>query len=216
MPFPIIVIVAAVALLGGVTVAVDRLITIWKGKRLAVLGQRRVGKTVLITYLTTGVLRTDYDQNTEVRKTKSNKLRMNDLCLRIKKGKDVPGAQADYPKWKELHASSDLTLYLFRADLVLRNDEQVLQRIEDDLAQIRRWRSENDHPLFLIGTHCDLDPEYGDYASGRIGEYRDRIATHPGMMRTMQLSNYAPLIVGSLNSQEAANLAVISLLNQLT
>jgi hypothetical protein len=218
MPFPIIFavwVIGGVLFGAGAAVAVDRLITLWKGKRLAVLGERRVGKTVLIKYLTTGVLITDYEQGTEVRRTKQNKLKMGDLCLRIKKSKDVPGAKVDYPRWKALHANSDLTLYLFRADLVLNNDQEVLQRIEDDLAQIRRWRSEKERPLFLIATHCDLDPEYSEYASGRTGEYRDRIATNPGMNRAMQLSDHAPLIVGSLKTTEAAQLVVVSLLRQL-
>jgi hypothetical protein len=217
MPLPLVV-AYAIAAIGGaaatavVVVSVDMIINWWKGKKLAVLGQREVGKTVLINYLTTGVLSTDYSQTTEERKTKRNKLKMGDLALRIKRSKDVPGAQVDYPRWKEIHKSSDLTLYLFRADLVLADDSDVLQRIEDDLGQIRRWRAE-DHPLYLIGTHCDLDPKYKKYFPDKIGDYRDRLAKRMG--RALQLSNHAPMIVGSLRSEETTQDVVRSLLHSL-
>lgn len=219
MPLPIIV-VAAAWIIGGtaataaVVVGVDRLIEHLKGKRLAVLGQREVGKTVLIKYLTTGVLSTVYDQTTEMRPTGRNKLKMGDLSLRIKRSKDVPGAKVDYPRWKEIHSDSDITLYLFRADLVLKNDTDALKRIEDDLGQIRRWRIK-EHPLYLIGTFCDLDPDYYEYLPDRMGDYRDHLANHPGMIRAMQLSDQAPMIVGSLKTEDSVQAVVRSLIHQL-
>ena len=75
---PILLMIGGAALLGlGILADI-------KGYKLAVLGARRVGKTVLIEFLTKGTLSKEYVKTARPQKTDSRRFKLKNLDLKIK------------------------------------------------------------------------------------------------------------------------------------
>ena len=83
---PILLIIGGAALM-GVGILADI-----KGYKLAVLGARRVGKTVLIKFLTTGTLSKGYVKTGRPKKTDSRRFKLKNLNLKIEESVDSPGS----------------------------------------------------------------------------------------------------------------------------
>ena len=137
MPAPVLVwiTVAIFSLLIGTTIALkwDKIVTALKGKRLAVLGARNVGKTCLIKFLTTGSIPSEYRQTSKKEPTSARRFKLEDLDLKIKESFDIPGSKDAYIQWKELHDQADLIFYLLRADRLIAGDVIVEGRVREDL-----------------------------------------------------------------------------------
>ena len=186
MPIPIIVWIVAgvVSVLAGGGTALYKywpeIVKALKGKRIAVLGARGVGKTHLIKFLTTGSIPSEYKQTLAPEKTTANRLQLKDLEIKIRDTLDLSGDKAAYAEWKELHDMSDLVFYLLRADRLIAGDTNVESRVRDDLRHIGDWRKASSprSPFFIIGTHCDFDSEFAAFAN-RMGDYMDKFRTLP-------------------------------------
>lgn len=149
----------------------DNIVIALQGKRLAVLGARRTGKTSLLSFLTTGSIPSDYAQTTSTEKVQKIRKKLKELDLKIKKCNDVSGDTAAYAEWKEEFDQADLVLYLLRADKILMGDEGAKKRFEADIYHICTWSKDEankDKKIFIIGSHCDNDESFkkkpkGDY-----------------------------------------------------
>src|SRR4051812_38292644 len=89
MPVPVVVfwiIAGGISLLLGTTVAVkwDDIVVALKGKSLAVLGARGVGKTHLITFLTSGSIPAEYKQTVAPEKMTARRFHLKELDLRLR------------------------------------------------------------------------------------------------------------------------------------
>lgn len=94
LPAFVLLIAAGVAsFLVGTTIVVkwDDIVIALKGKRLAVLGTRGVGKTHLVKFLATGSIPADYKQTVAPEKTSSRRFKLGDLDLKVKDSLDVSG-----------------------------------------------------------------------------------------------------------------------------
>ena len=104
---------------------------------------------------------------------------------------------------------SQYILYLFNVDLLLKDDQNHARRTKNDMTQIVQWHkgSANIHPIFLVGTHCDQDPEYKKCTEESIGEYYGKIEKLPAV-QNMKILCGTPassvLLLGSLESKESA------------
>ncbi len=181
MPFPALILIGlgvVSALVGGATLAAywDDLLIAFKGKKLAILGARGVGKTHLGKFLSSGSLPETYKQTVAPEKTASHRFQLKDLDLKIKSSLDLSGSKEAYAEWKELSDQSDVIFYLLRADRLIEGDEAVEERVRDDIYQIGRWlEARSPRPLFfIIGTHCDLDREFVTLSEDRMGNYTDK------------------------------------------
>ncbi|MDD2273245.1 MAG: GTPase domain-containing protein [Desulfuromonadaceae bacterium] len=188
MALPIIlwIVAGVVSMLGGTALSVywNDIIVALKGKRIAVLGARGVGKTHLIKFLTSGSIPSEYKQTLAPEKAAAKRLQLKDLDLKIKDTLDLSGDKAAYAEWKELHNKSDLVFYLLRADGLMAGDVAVESRVREDLRHIGGWlkglkdKSAARPRFFIIGTHCDLDNEFAAFAD-RLGDYADKFQTLP-------------------------------------
>jgi hypothetical protein len=138
MAFPLIVVIIA-ALLSAATTAVvvvkwDRIVAEWKAKRLAVLGAEQSGKTVLIKFLTRGRIPDRYEPTQTVEPTRANLYRLEELALKIRRSKDVPGLSIAADQWKAIVKKADVVLHLVRANLLLEEDDYTQKRLVDDMA----------------------------------------------------------------------------------
>ncbi|MEH8197309.1 GTPase domain-containing protein [Aeromonas allosaccharophila] len=186
MPLPIVAVwiaVAVVTVLTGTTIAVkwDEIQVKLKGKRLAVLGSRGVGKTHLVKFLSTGSIPAEYKQTVAPEKASSRRFQLQELDLKLKDSLDVSGDKAAYGQWKELHDQADIVFYLLRADQLIAGDRDVEERVRNDLKHIGEWlMARNPHPsFFIIGTHCDLDAEFRSTSANKIGDYVDKFRRLP-------------------------------------
>lgn len=178
LPVVVCVVLALLAALGGgVAVALnwETIVVALKGKRVAVLGARGVGKTHLVNFLSTGSIPEEYKQTVAPDKASKRRFQLKDLDLKVKDSLDVPGDTAAYAEWKKQHDEADVVLYLLRADRLIARDSQVENRVKDDLKHIQEWldaRKERPHFL-IVGTHCDLDPGFADLSPDKVGQYVD-------------------------------------------
>ena len=221
---PIIIAVAALAVGGTVAVSLnwDKVVIALKGKKLAVLGEREVGKTVLIKYLTTGTVKEEYEQTIGKTKTDANRFNLKDLSLSIKKSYDVPGSKDDYIAWRSVTKEADIVLYLLRIDKLMKGDETTEKRVRRDMEHISRWLEENpkEYPIFLIGTYCDsTEPDFTKLPENKIGDYQDRVR-ELSIFKTIELllvksGNEKRVKLGSLKSKKDTERLVRDLLREI-
>lgn len=206
--------------LGFVVLRWDEIVIALTGKRLAVLGQREVGKTHLITFLSTGSIPRSYRQTPYPEKAGKRRFDLRELDLRLKETTDVPGSKDSYAQWKKEHDQADVVLYLFRADRLMAGDTAIETRVRDDLHHIGRWLSERPTrpPFFLIGTFCDLDPAYVAVPDARKGDYADRFHKLPIVNELILRgggAQNAKLVLGSMKTVAQTEMLVFELFRRI-
>jgi GTPase SAR1 family protein len=194
----------------------DLFITI-NGKKIAVLGARNTGKTTLFNYITTGTLTEKYNQTVIPEETKKRRFKLHGRDIKIKKSRDVGGSKDDYRQWKAQLVESDLVFYLVRADKLFNKDLDMEKRIEDDLHQIRLWIQESKSPpvVLIIGTHCDLDPNFKSIESNNRGDYVDRFKQLPSVRNMTLLASDARMVLGSLKNEQLADDLISQIFQQV-
>lgn len=183
IPLLILIGIGLVVVLGGGAIVLnwDDILVKLRGKHVAVLGARGVGKTHLVKFLTSGSIPAEYKQTVAPDKASARRFQLRELNPKIKDTLDVSGDKAAYADWKELHDKADIIFYLLRADRLLVGDSKVESRIRDDMRHIGDWlNARNNRPsFFIIGTHCDLDPKFAEVTADNAGDYVDKFRRLP-------------------------------------
>lgn len=189
----------------------ESLIISLKGKRVAVLGERNVGKTVLLKFLANGEVPGEYMQTVLTEKVEGKRLAMDDLKLDLKETRDVPGGHDAIEEWKKLHDEADIVLYLVNAQQVNQ------QRIRRDLEKLESWsKAPAPQPkLVVIVTHMDLDPTYVDTPASGLGHFRDRFVKLNLDAGLSKLSHRPTIILGSLENRDQAAKLVATLIKSM-
>lgn len=224
MPLPVILIFLAVATaLLGTTIAVkwDAIVVALRGKQLAVLGARGVGKTHLVKFLTTGSIPVEYKQTVAPEKTSSNRFSLKDLDLKVKDTLDLSGDKAAYAEWKDLHDKADIVFYLLRADRLIAGDHVVESRVRDDVQHISEWlEARNPRPsFFIIGTHCDFDAEFQSTSANKIGDYVDKfrqLSIVSELVARAGGAQHAKVVLGSMKTVQDTEALVYQVFMQVT
>lgn len=195
----------------------DDLLIKLSGKKVAVIGQRAVGKTHLITFLSTGSIPTEYEQTLEATKSKQRRFQLQGLDLKLKPMIDVSGAKDAYKVWKKCVEESDIVLYLFRADLLYKDDEATQTRVIDDIHQIKQWIKNKKHSrrFFIIGTHCDLIPEYAALNKNTKGDFKDSIAKLDVVKEINQLVPSEEMFLAAMNDQKGTEELIYKVFYQI-
>jgi hypothetical protein len=152
---------------------IDRLLGAIRGQRLAVLGERGVGKTHLQTFLRTGDIPTVYEHTTGKPSLKPGRAHLwsitrmsgkpNRSTIAIRSGRDVPGSAEAIEAWREVLCEASVLLYLFRADEIFMQNEEHQNRVLDDarvIAAIVEDERLSLRGVALVGTHFDRVPGY--------------------------------------------------------
>lgn len=226
MPLPIVavwIVVAVVTVLTGTTIAIkwDDILVKLKGKRLAVLGARGVGKTHLVKFLSTGSIPAEYKQTVAPEKVSSRRFQLKELDLKVRESLDVSGDKAAYGEWKELHDQADVIFYLLRADRLIAGDPDVEARVRDDLKHIGGWlEARNPRPrFFIIGTHCDFDAEFRSTSADKIGDYVDNFRRLPIVTELVVRAGggqRAKVVLGSMKTIQDTKALVYQIFMQVT
>jgi hypothetical protein len=224
MPLPLLVWIGigVASLLAGTTIAKkwDNIVVALKGKRLAVLGERGVGKTHLISFLTSGSIPAEYRQTVAPEKVSARRFQLRDLDLKVKDTLDVSGDKAAYAEWKELHDQADMVFYLLRADALIAGDPVVETRVRDDLRHIGSWlEARSSRPsFFIIGTHCDLDSEFAGLSADTIGDYVDkfrRLLVVTELVARAGGAHQAKVVLGSMKTIQDTEALVYQIFMQV-
>lgn len=222
MAFFVPVLIGIAILLAGTTIAVkwDDIVIALRGKRLAVLGARGVGKTHLVKFLTTGAIPAEYKQTVAPEKTSSRRFSLKDLDLKVKETLDLSGDKAAYAEWKELHDEADVVFYLLRADRLIAGDRDVEGRVRDDLRHISGWlEARSPRPrFFIIGTHCDFDAEFQSTSADKIGDYVDKFRRLPIVSELVARAGgaqQAKVVLGSMKTVQDTEALVYQVFMQV-
>lgn len=225
MPIPIVVVwivVGVVTLLVGTTITVkwDDIVISLKGKRLAVLGARGVGKTHLIKFMTSGSIPAEYKQTLAPEKASARRFQLKELDLKVKDTLDVSGDKAAYAAWRELHDQSDVVFYLLRADRLIAKDKNTETRVQEDLEHIEKWLdAKSPRPrFFIIGTHCDFDHDFLATSANNFGDYVDKFRRLPIVRQLVALGGGSPqvqVVLGSMKTDRDTEALVYQIFMQV-
>ena len=226
LAFPILPWLLAVAAAGGgywVTRKIHRTFSeSFKRKRLAILGERGVGKSTLFTYLSTKAVPKEYEQNTGTKKVEGEEeFEIGDINFKMKKSSDVSGDEQAMLEWKKSVERSDLVFYLFRADRFKKGISSTVKRVKKDISHIASWMKAKDNPksrrLYLIGTHCDKDKEYRSTSKSSIGTYYDNYKSLDHFKSIKSVSNFGEgsvLLLGSMKDEKSIQKFVYTILER--
>jgi hypothetical protein len=239
----ILVVVAIGVIAATVAKNWDKIVVAWKGKTIAVVGARRVGKTTLIRFLTTGSLPAEYAQTVGTTRVASARRNLRDLELNLKETVDVPGAAEAYGEWKAAIERADVVLYLFRADKIWLEDRPTIRQVVSDMRQVGQWlddvregdrqkrdvaqgpvrrftqmeRGRSGPAFYLVGTHCDLHRDFAILTADKIGDYNDRFR-ELDVMKTLVLlaggKSSVRVVLGSMSSEEYTESLAYSIFSQ--
>lgn len=183
----------------------DNFVRIFKGKNIAILGERESGKTVLTNFLRNGYFSTDYQQTLTYDAVPAGSLKLGDLKLHIKKGADVGGAEDNYKLFEQVYLNSHFCFYLLRGDKALNGNVTTEKRIRQDADNFAVWRKNlsSPPPIYFIITHVDHDPAFLKVNSQTRGTYEDNIRNLPVIKQAMQVAKVpaANVIVGNLGTE---------------
>lgn len=198
----------------------DQILIALKGKKLAVLGARGVGKTHLITFLSTGSMPSESKQTVAPEKTPQHRFQLRDLDLKLKETRDVAGGVTWYAEWKDIFDEADVVLYLLRADRLLAHDAEVEARVRDDLRHIGDWLDARTvrPTFFIIGTHCDLDSAFATLSPDREGEYIDSFKNLPTVKELVARGGGAKVVkvvLGSMKTDQGTEVLAYGLFKQV-
>ncbi|VXD18566.1 P-loop NTPase family protein [Planktothrix paucivesiculata] len=226
MPLPLVPIFIAFAVgavvSGSVVSNWETIVYSLKGKKIAVLGGRRVGKTTLLKYMEKGILIERYNQTVNIEDIQRTHIKLGDLDILLKKTDDVPGGTDQYYKWKQLFEEADLVLYLVRTDMLLKHDSETEKGTEDDLKQIQIWIKElgatERKQFFIVGNHWDSDPVYKNLTPDQRGNYQSQFTSLPIVKKMIQLAGGAATVkvaLGSLANENDADYLIQTIFKQV-
>lgn len=181
------------------------------GKRVAVLGERNVGKTVLLKFLANGEIPSEYMQTLLPEKVEGNRFSIGDLRLNLKETRDLPGGLDAIKEWKALYENADIVLYLVNARQVNKH------RIRRDLTELVKDDQEGGRrpQLVVIVTHMDLDPTYAATPASARGTFRDEFVMRHLDAGLSTLRHRPRIILGSLVDHRRAEELVGALIRTL-
>ena len=226
MPLPLVPIFIAFAVgavvSGSVVSNWENIVYSLKGKKIAVLGARRVGKTTLLKYMEKGILIERYKQTRNKDEIERTRIKLGDLDILIKKTDDVSGDEGTYGVWGKLFKEADLVLYIVRTDRLLAQDSATEKRSQNDLEQIKIWIKElgatERKQFFIVGNHWDSDPVYKNLTPDQRGNYQSQFTSLPIVKRMIQLAGGAAKVkvtLGSLANENDANYLIQTIFKQV-
>lgn len=135
-----------------------------------------VGKTHLIRFLSDGTIPEKYLQTMKPENKSGRRFKLSDLDLKIKDLRDTPGHDRVYSDWEQEVSKADVVLYLLRVDWLKSGKKDTENRVRKDLKIIRDWLNLRKPipKVFIIGTHCDKDPEYPGDDPSSLGPYIEK------------------------------------------
>ncbi len=201
-------------------------INFWlNGKKVAVLGERKVGKTTLLTFISKGIFINTYDATLATKKVEKRHFSIDELNILIRKTKDVSGADdiGAYNEWQKLFMDSDLIFYIVRADKLLEKESHTEERAKQDLEKIKSWAEESKNKkrwIFIIGNVWEPHPVYSSIRdSGDHVKFIESFQKLKSVETMVQIArteaNTVRVVLGSIANKESANKLITEIFSQV-
>ncbi|MFO0605025.1 MAG: hypothetical protein U0324_17730 [Polyangiales bacterium] len=217
MPVPVLIYIGAAALAaltGGGVVFRHRILRVFKGRPLVVLGAHKVGKTVLLSFLTKGKVISPHDgyKRTEAAQRLGRGHHVangEDENLYVKDVHDVPGAEDDVGTWRALFFKAarnpkSLCFYLVDAERLHADDEDHVGRVKVDLDRISEWLEgpprRRAPRLFVIATHFDKIPGWKNGSEKDRAAIERRFKKHDALQGALDRRD--PILVADLSGRK--------------
>ena len=230
MTLEIIIVVVSIVLAGGTTGAIiywDDVLSFFKWKRIAILGDQETGKTTLFTFLLTGELITEYMPTRGSEKTPQKRFPMKDLELKVKESLDVSGSSFARDQWRKIALEADIIIYLTRIDLLLSKDINICDRIIKDAVLIAGWLKDHyktsgiKKSCVLIGTFADKVNDYNP-SDGRsvqtldaLFQGNETLKVVARNLRSVTSDDGLLVFIGSMETKEQTSALAETLLKRL-
>lgn len=214
MPIPIIAVPVAVGLAAAASPLVRMAITrMPNSKSVAILGGHKAGKSTLLRYLLANSVADN--QEVGIASTSSGvfELQLGRRKTKFTVSRDLPSSEVlGHPQWRKAFKKADHIWYLFRSDLLAKNDPETVRRLRNDLDVMKAWRTDRGSRaprIVLIGSWVDQVPDWHHAPLEVLERVR---STEPLKFGAVKLGN-APVVVGSLASDKDAE-ALVSRLKE--
>jgi hypothetical protein len=223
-PITLTIIIASAVFGGAGTATVvwkwEDILFALKGKRVAILGVRQIGKTTLFDYIEKGVWLENYQATLLPQEVGRRKLKKGDLEIRLRKTRDVAGSDsADLrAQWKEICEGSDIILYIVRTDLLLRGDKDIEERVESDVEHIGGWVRNSAKLFFIVGNHWNTDSEFESFIRDKEAKYLERFKALPVVSKLTQLAgggSKIKIVLGSLSDPASADQLIVEIFTEV-
>lgn len=200
----------------------DDIIFALQGKKIAVLGQRAVGKSSLLKCAFEEKDLEDlekYIQTLISKEVVRKHLKFDELDIRLKTTKDVSGSEEALLEWKTLFSESDIILYLVRTDKLFNNDNEHIERVTRDMEYLGEWMkdSQSKKQVFIVGNHWydDDDLKFMKLIyKSESGSYRDEFNDLDIVKHMKRLAGGADKVKVALGCLKNYNLG-IKLINEI-
>lgn len=189
----------------------------WFGYHIAVIGPPASGKSVFLAYLCDGEFSADYSQTLNPETKNSRRQKVGGVTISIKATQDVSGLASARSDWKKNCRKADIILYFLNAHRALRDNKRYIGRISRDFDLISGWLDDlrgKQISLYLVGTHCDLDPDYDPSMPGDYLEKFERLLEPPEPLQRLRerfTQNNFRVFLGSMATEDGMQ----SLLRQI-
>lgn len=219
MPFPILVVpvaIAVVAVSGALITAIPKIWKILDKRTVAILGAPQTGKTALIRLLRDVNAPDGSLANTAPGDNRGRfRLEIKGRTVDFAVPRDLPGSDGlNVAGWKEAFADADHVWYLFRADLIASGESETTQMMKTHLALFSRWlgaMSGNAPKILLVGTWADEHPDHARHPARVAREVEDADVVNLGSVKL----GGAAVVVGSLATSRDADRLLRGIKNRL-
>jgi GTPase SAR1 family protein len=207
MPLPpiiIIIVIASAVTAGTVAFNWKNIKMLLKGKTITVLGAKSTGKTTLLNFITSGKLDL---KSTGIQKTKRNKLKLGDLEIYVKEGKDITGSEDFVKVWKKLIEKADYTFYMIHSKKVLEKDTEYISLIEKHLSLINT-KLKKGKKLIVICSFSDLIKDF---------HKREKILSKrlQNILKEALIQVPSHVFIGSLHDEKSKSTLMVHVLKTL-
>lgn len=152
---PLVLWILGVIFLGGCIITVYNAVKT-TGKKLAVLGMERAGKSTLYNMLRTGEPGTPLNTTIE----EFGEFTIKDRKIKIKKGKDIGGGPEFIQYYEDLIKQNDIIIFIFNVSKYLNNliyQRDTKDRLDFIYRKSKEYNKEMNN-LVMIASHVDLLP----------------------------------------------------------
>ena len=142
-------------------IVIRMIIKYFSQKRICILGERRVGKTMLFDFLSTGIIHGQYNPTTHTIGVKGRSITLKNLNLRIADSLDVTGNPDGWGDWEKSYKKADYIIYMFRADLVFPSSlEHIVNSFKENLKKdSEKYGKKFSQFIQLFNGYLDSKPE---------------------------------------------------------
>tara|TARA_R110002124_G_scaffold64556_1_gene176227 strand:- start:5130 stop:5786 length:657 start_codon:yes stop_codon:yes gene_type:complete len=218
LPLPLIPVIVGIVLLfagGTAAIVIPKLAKKLAGKRVAILGGQKVGKTTLLHILRDGRVPKRASHTVDPALGGRFVMEVGGKEIDFDVPNDLPGHHNfGLSHWEAAFAGADYVWYLFRSDLIAQGDPSEIRKVKDHLDLFKDWMGSGVSTLpkvILIGTWADQAPGYTEDFAKFIGDIGGNFPIKHGAIKL----NNADLVVGSLVTNKDSKVLIKSLRSYL-